>query len=157
MKKIFTFILIISLLLLSNSQSVNAESLEKHGNAEIIYCDSDIIIEQVTVEYIPTLQLFSTNSSKSASTTLTIKNSNNTAIATFTLSASFTYNGKTAKCTSSTCSSSIIDSSWSFISENATKSGAAATAYFTLKRAIPYSTISDSVILKCSKDGTITS
>ncbi len=55
---------------------------------------------------------------------------------TATLNGTFTYNGTSATCTSSSCSVSISNSAWYLISKSASKSGNTATASVNMGRKI---------------------
>ena len=77
---------------------------------------------------------------------------------TATLTAEFTYNGKTSVCDSVKTGYMIYDSDWKVISEGCEKSGNTATGHFTVRQyklAVPLKTIEKSVTITCDKDGNI--
>lgn len=94
-----------------------------------------------------------TTKSKTASRTYTYYNKSNKRAWSLTLSAKFSYNGTTAKATSSSVSHKIYVSGWTCSSKSATKSGATAKATGVFK----YDTLTKtkSIGLKCSKTGAI--
>lgn len=94
-----------------------------------------------------------TSKSKTASRTYAYYNKSNKKAWVLTLTAKFSYNGTTAKATSSSVSHTIYVSGWRCSSKSATKSGATAKATGTFK----YDTLTKtkSIGLKCSKTGTI--
>ena len=75
------------------------------------------------------------------------------------ITASFTYNGSTASCTSVSKSTTIYDSAWKCTAASCSKSGATATGNFTFKNymlGIPVNTINKTLTLTCDKNGNIT-
>ena len=73
-----------------------------------------------------------------------------------TLSASFSYNGSTSSCTSSSCSISIYDSAWYTISSGASRSGNTATVNATMGRknlGVTTKTASCTITLSCDANG----
>lgn len=67
---------------------------------------------ETTIEY-PEISTLASNR-KTGSKTYSIKNSNGTTVATFKLTASFTYSSSSVSCTSASYSTSIKKSGWSF-------------------------------------------
>lgn len=70
----------------------------------------------------------------------------------------FTYNGTTATCTSSSFTYEVFDSSWSFKSATASKSGASATATGTfVKKVLGITTMTRTLTptLTCDKNGNL--
>lgn len=94
------------------------------------------------------IQTYSTKKYVAPSRKYNITSSNGKLLATFTLSATFTYDGKTASCTKSSYSTKINDRNISFTS-------ATATGKYSLKIKNTGKTLSKTVSLKCSKNGTI--
>ena len=75
-----------------------------------------------------------------------------------TLTASFTYNGTSATCTSASCSVSIYNSSWYTISYSAVRSGNTATAYLKMGYSALGSTpitYSYTITLSCDANGNL--
>lgn len=94
-----------------------------------------------------------TAKSKTADRTYTYYNKNNKKAWEMTLTAKFSYDGSTAKATSSSVSKKIHIDGWKCSSKSATKSGTTAKATGTFK----YGTLTKTktIGLKCSKTGTI--
>ncbi len=81
-----------------------------------------------------------------------------TTLWTVKLTATFTYNGTTATCSSASTSYTIYDDVWKVKSATATKSGNKATGNFTVKKSflgIPIATKDVTVTLTCSPNGTV--
>lgn len=78
---------------------------------------------------------------------------------TASITASFTYNGVTASCTSVSKSTTIYDTSWKCTASSCSKSGATATGSFTFKYyllGVPVKTINKTLTLTCDPNGNIT-
>lgn len=110
---------------------------------------------------IVTTQEYAARSSntKSGSKTYTGYGSENTAVWKITLSGSFTYNGTTSTCTSSSCSVAIYDSSWRTVSRSSSKSGNTAYGTATLEHivlGVVVSTSTHDLSLSCDKNGNLT-
>lgn len=152
-KKIFTITLTMILFITFFCDYANASTISE----EVIYQDDDFIVTStlVTFDSNSAIQLFSTTSSKNSSKTITIKNNAGSALATYTLYASFTYNGNSSSSTRVSASSSVKKSGWSFSSRKTSKSGNTASGSYTLKNTNSTKKYSGSVRLSCSKNGTI--
>lgn len=77
---------------------------------------------------------------------------------TATVTAEFTYNGKSSVCDSVKTGYMVFDSDWKFVSRECSKSGNTAVAHFTFKQyklAVPLKTIEKTITLTCDKDGNI--
>ena len=77
---------------------------------------------------------------------------------TATLNGTFTYNGTSATCTSSSCSVSISNSAWYLISKSASKSGNTATGSVNMGRKILGVTTAKEAIdltLSCDANGNL--
>ncbi|MBR6313329.1 MAG: hypothetical protein IKR49_01660 [Clostridia bacterium] len=75
------------------------------------------------------------------------------------ITASFTYNGTTASCTSVSKSTTIYNSAWKCTASSCSKSGATATGSFTFKYyllGVPVKTINKTLTLTCDPNGNIT-
>ncbi|MGN1442609.1 MAG: hypothetical protein ACI4XE_02065 [Acutalibacteraceae bacterium] len=75
------------------------------------------------------------------------------------LTAGFTYNGKSAKCTKASISHDIFDSDWKLISSSCSKNGATATGCFSIRQyklGVPLKLIEKTLTLTCSADGQVT-
>lgn len=152
-KKIFTITLTMILFITFFCDYANASTISE----EVIYQDDDFIVTStlVTFDSNSAIQLFSTTSSKNSSKTITIKNNAGSTLATYTLYASFTYNGNSSSCTRVSASSSVKKTGWSFSSRKTSKSGHTASGSYTLKNTNSTKKYSGSVRLSCSKNGTI--
>lgn len=95
----------------------------------------------------------SSTSTKSKTKTLKYYNSNNALCWSYSLTASFKVNsGVSATYKSSSASGEIYRSGWSNVSES--HSGSGSTASGTIRMKSGNSTISRTVIIRCSKNGT---
>ncbi len=77
---------------------------------------------------------------------------------TATVTADFTYNGKSAVCDSVRTGLMIYDSDWTALSKETSKSAGTATACFRLRQSklgVPLKTIEKTVSISCDKDGNI--
>ncbi len=75
-----------------------------------------------------------------------------------TLTATFSYNGSTSSCTSSSVSHTIYDNAWRNTYSSASKSGNTATGEFTFKHyvlGIPVKTVNKTLTLTCDKNGNV--
>ncbi len=99
-----------------------------------------------------------TRSSRTASKTATGKDANNNTLWTYTLTASFTYDGKTSKCTSVSDSYAIYDDSWYVASHSCQKDGNLASGNVTMKRkvlGVVVDTVPESLYISCNQYGNI--
>lgn len=74
------------------------------------------------------------------------------------LSASFTYNGTTYSCNSTSCTVTVYDSKWYEISNTTTRGGSMATTQLTMGRKLSGITVSKpayTITLTCDKDGNL--
>lgn len=96
------------------------------------------------------------SNTKSGSKTVNCKNSKGKILWSVKVHGSFTYNGKTAKCTSSTVSTTCPASNWKIASSSAWKDGANAMAKAIAKKyvaGIVTKTETETVTLHCSSSG----
>ena len=158
MKKIFLFLLSITLLFsqvttieaacysFPKTNVVSSTSIEDLGNG---------YYGITTIEY-PEMSAYALGN-KTGSKTYRIENANGTMVATFKLTASFTYSSSgTVTCNSASYSTNIQKSGWSFTKATASKSGKTAYGSFkvTYKIAgINLDTISSTVTLTCDSTG----
>lgn len=99
-----------------------------------------------------------TISTKTGKKTYTIYNSDSKVIAQFVLTATYSYNGSTSSCTSTSYSTSVYDDSWKFTSTTTSKLGAVASGQFTVKHYSLFTvtqTISKSITLTCDANGNL--
>ena len=149
MKKIISFALILTMLVCVIPICGNAAENQK----ETIYFDDG---SYMTVE-INTIRTRASGS-VSGSKPYTYYGSDGVAKWKATLSGSFTYNGSSATCTSSSVDVTIYDSTWHTDSKSASKSGNTATASVTMKKTqlgITVKTVPISLSMSCDKDGNL--
>lgn len=145
--RLITLITIIALLAIFSVPSF-ASSTNESTTREVIYnADGSYDVIETKIEISP----FATDT-KTASRTFT-HSENNVKQWTFTLRATFTYNGSTAKATASSCSYEIFNTAWKCVTKDSWTTGATAKASATFKR-----TASKEVTIgmKCSPSGEIT-
>lgn len=97
-------------------------------------------------------------STKPASKTSTARNSSGTALWSYTLSATFTYDGNDSKCTSVSDSYTIYDSNWYKHSSSCGKDGNYAFGTIVMKKktlGVVVDTVTKSLNLSCDKYGNI--
>ncbi len=101
--------------------------------------------------------LFSTTSTKSGKKTSTYKNSSGQIQWSISVTGTFSYNGSSSKCMSSSISTTCPGKYWSLSGKSASKSGATAIATATAKyiNGSNTKTVQRSVQLTCSKNGTL--
>ena len=74
------------------------------------------------------------------------------------LKGTFTYNGKTSACTAASVSYEIFDKNWKMTDASASKDGASAKGYFSVKQyklGIPLKTFEKNIILTCDCNGKV--
>jgi hypothetical protein len=87
-----------------------------------------------------------------------IKSPSNNIVASYTLTATFTYPyNNTAKCTSASYMTNIVNSGWSFSNCSSSFSGNKASGHFTANQTVLglTSTIDKTITLTCDKNGNI--
>lgn len=83
---------------------------------------------------------------------------NGTLLWTVYLDCTFTYNGKTSKCTKAVFSADIADKDWKLVSSDVTKDGNFAKADFSVRQyklGVALKLIEKSITLTCDKNGNI--
>ena len=143
---LFIFVLIVSL-------PTKAFATNYNETASIIYLEDGSYITITTVE-IETRA----SGSKTAQRTYTCTANDGTVCWTATLTASFSYTGSSATCTSSDCSVTVYKSNWYTVSKSATKSGNTATATVTMGRKVLGITIAKdtySISISCDPNGNL--
>lgn len=98
------------------------------------------------------------SSSKTGSKTVNYYNASGEKLWSFTLTASFSYNGSSASCTTTTCSYNMYSSAWKKESASTQKSGSNATCTFTAGKyalGVRINSITKTISMTCSKNGTI--
>ena len=156
MKKLISAILILVLAVfpLSISVSANGQDAEVQlsENQEMIrYSDGSYAIITLSEEFI-------NRATKNGSKSYNFYGANGVLGWTVTLNGTFSYDGSSASCTSSSVSHAIYDSVWKVTSQAASRSGAAAIGDFTVKRytlLIPVQTETVKLTITCSPSGTL--
>lgn len=151
-KKKFTVILLLTFFFIYFADNTSASTIP-----EIIYQDDDFIVTSTVTIYDSdcSIKLYSTSNTKNASKMIHIKDGKGVTLATYTLNATFTYNGKTSTCTKTNYSSSIKKSGWSFSSRTTSKNGNKAYGSCVLKSSNSTKKYSGSIQLSCTKNGVI--
>lgn len=154
MKKIACIILVFLLFLVS-TQGVYAHTISTASEkAEIEYFEDGSYI----VTWISFSQLSTKANSITRQKTSDYYNSSNVLEWSVTLTASFSYTGTYATCTTASVSHTIYDSAWRVTSETASKSGNTATGDFTIKHyflGIPTKTVNKTLTMTCSPSGVV--
>lgn len=129
----------------ANDEIVTESSVE-------YFDDGSYIVTEIAENSITTFAAKTVSKSKSA----TYYDGNDAKQWTVTLSATFSYTGSSATCTSATTSSTIYNSAWKVTSAVASKSGNKATGTFTVKKyvlGIPVKTVNKTLTITCSNTG----
>ena len=154
-RKIIT-ILCISFLAFSHSV-LNASAFET--NPTRIYSKEELENGYYLETVITTNHTQARSSIRSGTKTATYKDINGKALWSITVNEKFTYNGKSATCTSSTYSKSNYSTSWKLSNAKASKNGATASASITAKlyhqNGSILKTINKTVKLTCSPTGSL--
>lgn len=131
-----------------------ATSFAKDNDETIVYySDGSYSIISITYEDAqPGISPTAARSSCSGKKDIDHYSSSNNLAWTLTVYGDFTYDGRSATATGSDYSYRIYDSEWSFVSGNASYSGATARATGKFSRS---ATTSTSVSLTCSANGTL--
>lgn len=154
-------ILLLTITILLTPQHVIASEIHTQLT-EIEYLANGDYIETIFVDY-PTIspkstQTMATNKTKTAMAVRRYKNSSGIEQWHVSIKATFTYNGKTVKCTTCSVSASSKSSEWIIHSKSASKSGSSATGTATAHQkvfGVVTKKITKSVTVSCKADGTI--
>jgi hypothetical protein len=128
---------------------------------DVVYLnDGSRIVTEISVEpsRVLTLATASATSTKTGSKTVSYENSSGTLLWYVKVTGTFSYDGSTSSCTSSTVTASAPDSNWVIAGQSASKSGSQATGTATAKLykgSTVVQTVSKTVILSCSKTGAL--
>lgn len=150
MKKIFTFLLIVTLIICSVF-CVNATETSIKKETAIEYLSNGHYIETIIVCY----ETDSRAATKSGYKTSNYRDENDVIMWSVTVNGTFTYNGTTSSCTSVSRSTTAPGANWSIKSSSCSKSGncATATATATHKGVLISKDYSMTVNLYCSPYG----
>ena len=153
MKRFYCLILCLILSVSFNVTTLAADSTESSTIIEVL--DDGSYIE-TTIETDTSINLFAATSTKTGRKTIAHKEKSGRILWSVTVNGKFSYNGTSAKCTSSTISTSCPISSWKLSNKSASRSGATATASAVARRYKNGSvaeTLKRSVSLTCSNTG----
>ena len=156
MKKIVLFMLMVSLMFSVLGVSAFAEVGKDTIDQSIEYLDDGYYV--VTTLKIDEENITRATSSKTVSRTSVIYNSDDEALVSLKLTATFSYTGSSSTCTAASTSYTIHNNNWKVTSATATRSGNKATGNFVSKRytlLIPVQTVESTITLSCSNTGTI--
>lgn len=106
-----------------------------------------------TTETVSPIAALSTTKTKSASKTYSYYNANNVLCWTYTLNATFMYDGQLVVCSNVSSSAAIYKSNWSLASESCSKQSNTATGSAKFKNATTSKTAN--LTITCTKNGTI--
>ena len=151
-KRILLSMFSISLLVGTLPMNLVASGVEESIISTEYQEDGDIYYETVLEEASSNAR----SSTKSGSKTVKCKNKKGKILWTVKVHGSFTYNGKTAKCTSATVSNTCPAPNWKIVSSSAWKDGANAVAKATAKKYVSgqvTKTETKTVTLHCSASG----
>jgi hypothetical protein len=156
-RKLFTMILTCLFILVMGmpvfaSDSTTTTTIEYLPNGDYI----ETTIEEASSG--ASFALLTASSTKSGSKTISYANSAGVTQWYVKVTGSFTYNGSTSSCTSSSVTAASQSSVWTISNKSASKSGATATASCTAKlysASLVIQTINKTVNLTCSKTGTL--
>jgi len=160
--KKFTAILLTLIIAVLSTGSISASAaiVPPVTQTQIEYLDNGDYVETV-ISDVPTdnatISVFSTTKTITKTKTTYYKNSSGAVMWYIRITATFTYNGSTSKCTSCSHSASAPGTYWSIKSVSSSKSGNSATAkaVATYKTGLITHDYSASVTIKCSANGTV--
>lgn len=165
MKKIFTILSFAALLLLlAPATSVHASAAQLKTGFPVSSTTTQLengnsIVTEITVFTNDTsISTFATTKTKSGSKTVKYRNSKGDVLWSFTVSASFTYNGSSATCTSVSTGKQINDTAWKLSNITKSKSSNVAKGSVTAKEyflGVPFNSVTEDLQLKCSANGTL--
>lgn len=149
MKRIFAGIL--TLLMVVSMFALNA-------SAEV-YADNVIYLEDGSYIVIKVIESgIRSTGTKTGRATYDYYDSDGVLGWTAVLNGTFTYNGSSATCTSSSCSVTVLDTAWYTVSKSASKSSNSATAALTMGKKLLGVTITRvqvDMILSCDPNGNL--
>ena len=162
MKKITTLFLAAALMIVTSFSTITTAEASSHAspNAEIILLENGDYLE-TTISDVPILSsglaVFSAASTVTKKKTTYYKNENGTVLWSVAITATFTYDGTTSKCTSYSHNTTCLSKAWKIKSASSSKSGNSATAKATATKSIDGTTtdITKTVTITCSKNGVV--
>lgn len=155
MKKVL--IILVSLtFLLSIKMDVFANDLEANKQVEIEKLDNGDYIETFIESEDSELVTMSSVKTITKTKTAQYKNSSGEVRWSVSIKGTFTYDGKTSKCTSCSHSTATYSKRWSIKSCTSTKSGNKATAtVVALQKGIATNTVTKTITISCSPKGVV--
>lgn len=157
MKKIISIFLIFIMVFSVFSISVNAEDDIVLISENIEYLDNGYYVVVTLTESDVNYSARAT-STKSGTKTYTLYNSDDEALVVHKLTATFSYTGSSATCTSASTSNTIYNDQWKVTTSTASKSGNVATGTFVAKHYVLFvvtQTINTTLKITCSNTGTL--
>ncbi len=152
MKRMFAGLLVVMTLFAMIQWPVNTYAMDTKEPVSVEYMEDGSSLEI----YIEETESFARTQSKSGKKTAVKKNAAGDKLWSVTVTASYTYDGKSAKCTSSSVSTASYNAHWKKYTATASKNGGTATASATFKLysgANVTDTASQKVTLTCSASG----
>lgn len=120
--------------------------------------DGSYCLTEIHEDSVPSLELFATNRTRTASKTTKYYSSSGNTLWYVKITATFTYNGTTSSCTSAFATADSYSSVWKISRKSASKSGNKATAAATATQyanSKPVSSHTRTVTLTCNKNGNL--
>lgn len=162
MKKVTTFLLAAALIVITSCSPATTAEASSYAspNAEIILLENGDYFE-TTISDVPTplsgLSVFSAASTVTKKKTTYFKNANDTVLWSVAITATFTYDGTTSKCTSCSHSTTCPSPTWKIKSASSSRSGNSATAKATATHYTGTASddVTKSVTITCSKNGVV--
>jgi hypothetical protein len=155
MKRVILVLSLVSALVLMSATSIFAT--EDIVSTE--YLPDGSYIEMTVEDQYSPFSLFAAASIKNGYKTATYKNSAGTSLWYVKVSGTFTYNGSTSSCTSSSITATSHSSFWTIVSKSSSKRGNMATASATVRQyddlGFLIQTVTRTVNLTCSATGTL--
>ena len=155
MKKVL--IILVSLtFLLSIKMDAFANNLESSKQVEVEKLDNGDYIETFIESEDSELVTMSAAKTITKTKTAQYKNSSGEVLWSVSIKGTFTYDGKTSKCTSCSHSTTAPSKYWSIKSCTSTKSGNKATAtVVALQKGIATNTVTKTITISCSPKGVV--
>lgn len=140
--------LIFNLPIVANANNLNQPNVISNENTKTTYLDNGLIVRYEITE-IPSNARANT---RTAVKTANFETVDGKVITTVKLTASFSYNGSSATCTSANASYIMYDG-WMYSNKNTTRSGNSATTTAKLSKGRDYFNVN--VTMSCSPSGSI--
>ena len=149
----FMALVIILLGDVTTASAVMASASQK----EIIALEDGCYIETEVCDVVPEVSLLATEKTLTKTKTMYYKNQSGTVLWSLSITATFTYDGKSAKCIRCSHDTSVLEKGWSIKSCSSSKSGNSATVRCVAAHVVNSSTkdFSTSITIQCSKDGKV--